>query len=219
MQAVRDTVRWLRQFSEQHIRRRRLGTIEFRPRGWLCGYCENPTLTARNMPPPRDTGARVVLKSSGPASNQTRLHQEPGHLGLGAPMEADATADPTAKMGFPLRLAGSVSEGNHLANWVPLRNGASCAGCRREHTKHAFWSACSAISRAAGTALSPHHFFSPAGGGAAGAKSLSGAISALAGSKRRTQTAPFQLASPSQNRPRLTAGGRNRGSRGTGVAS
>jgi len=71
------------------------------------------------MPPLRGPADTAMLKSAGPAYDQTRLHQEPGHLSPLASNGGDGTADPATGMGFPLWLGRSVWEGKGLANQQP----------------------------------------------------------------------------------------------------
>ncbi len=67
-------------------------------------------------PSPRAPRVAAMSKSPCPASRQSRLHQEPGHLGPGASRRGDDTTNPAARMGFPLWPAGNAWEGNPLTN-------------------------------------------------------------------------------------------------------
>jgi len=68
------------------------------------------------MPPLRGPADTAMLKSAGPAYDQTRLHQEPGHLSPLASNGDDATADTVARIVLPMWLGGDVSEGKDLYN-------------------------------------------------------------------------------------------------------
>ena len=89
----------------------------------------------RIVPSPRASSVAAMLNSAGPASRQSPLHREPGHLGVLASRKAKSPAQSAAEVRFPLWLGKAFAEGKCLVIRPCLGNGAAGDGCRRRCRK------------------------------------------------------------------------------------
>jgi len=80
---------------------------------------KTPHSTTQTPPPLRHPHARATPESAGPASRQSRLHQESGHLGLGASGRAGRHSRPSRQDGL-----SSMVGRERLGEEAPLRSNA-----------------------------------------------------------------------------------------------